>query len=345
LLAFTLHNIWQSRWNYIFTTLITLLLFSIYIFLDSWRGDTLLKSERASELLPKNSTAFYSGSESHFSSGQLHQFQNILQKSDSSIDTIFYQKLFSGIAQNGSRDGHFSGVSVQIKDHKDNFFQLKSGTFLEEANSSQALISSSMAEKLDVEINSSLNIYLLSRDEKRSINKLSLQVVGVFESDINIVVLSDTLSFVLLGETSVDRVVVKFRNLETLGEMEKEAEEIGVVAKKEDLEKTQPLPTMVLISLLAVATLLFFWNIRDLLFRRESDISALLNYNWSRRGVFLSLFLEETIFSLALFEVLIIFSLLFQLPIFIEIALFIALCFSVSTLSLLFFNWRWNLRK
>ena len=339
-MKYSINSIIKNREIYITTFITFFVLAFLTIFTKYWINEYLQLETLQKDLITKESLVIKKGL--NFQDSEIinladtQQVEKILSEYDSVIKKVFYRVEFSGLAKNDEFATNFRGFGIDLKRDESSlnkFIQIEKGQNLSINYKNSIIISQNMANRLKVDINDSLEIFVLNRDNEmiddEVVNIASLRINGIFKEPFNnrnLLFLPIRLSDFILKTSDLNSIIVDFY-LEVDAKRVKEElnqklqkfgmkiEEIKIV----EIEKIQKIEIAIYILILFFATILAFRDVKILIEKRRKNIRALIQYNWGKFQIFRLNFSEVMIFNilaflLSAFLILLIFSFNFSYP-------------------------------
>ena len=152
---------------YLSTLIIFIILSYLLLFAKNWSNSYLSLSSQYDNFLFSQSIAIEKNStqNSLITISEVDEVEKILSEYDSSIQNISYRLELAGIVQYQDRESQFYGVGIDFNRDKDFIDRYLSLTGGEENLTSQnfVLVSKSLGEKLQVQQNENLELYVLRK--------------------------------------------------------------------------------------------------------------------------------------------------------------------------------------
>jgi ABC-type lipoprotein release transport system permease subunit len=311
---FNLFAINQNRGLYISTTIVLFVLSFLFLL---GRGISFQYNENLhtyNSFREKSSIQIERIDQQPLSQENVTFVEQTLGEYDPLIKKSFYRIDFSGIAKFQALDTEFRGFGIDLK--RDNetlqkYIEIERGENLNSKSQNSIIISSSIADRLKVDINESIELYLLNRNAEDGGNDIMnialIKVDGIFKqpfSDKNIIFFPTRLAESILKSSNIDFIEVEFYlqsdiyrvNQELAEKLEKEglAFKILEITESKTLYKISILATIFII--LIVGTLSYRDNLL-LIEKRRKIFSTLLNYGWKKRELVIFSFNELLIIN------------------------------------------------
>jgi len=321
-MRFSIISIIQNRGIYISTLLTFIVLAYLTIFSKYWILEYQTLASMQKELSPKHS--FVIKKDLQFSDSkaidmlEIEEVEKILGKYDSIIKKLFYRVEFSGLAKNGDLRTEFKGFGIDLKRDEDSlnrYIFIERGESLTDKSKNSIIISQTMASKLKVDINESLEIFILNRDNEmidEVVNIASLKVNGIFKEpfeESNMLFLSIRLSDFILKTSDLDSIIVEFylqNDADSIREeLNLQFKDLGL--KIEDnisqnrLEIFDKIVNTIYIFILFLVLILAYRDTQLLIERKRTNIRTLIHHNWKFLNISILNIQESIIFNLSAF--------------------------------------------
>ena len=304
---------------YLTTILILLSLSALFFFVKYWNETSLYLSSSYSHfitpqsLIVKKETTSGTGGIDIIT---MKKIEKILSDYDSSIRNISYRLKLYGISKYQERESQFFGIGVSFQ--RDEEFLNRYIDFIGETPQLKSLknrifVSSTLADRLHVEIGSTIDIYLLNRDSEKLdyeiINSASYKIGGLFREKFKnreLILFPAGLAESVVNSSEFDEVVIEFYTKEDRlryrDELEKKLSEIGLYIKdiedNSEREKMEFEIGIFYLFLLFFVLLLSYRDVSILIERRREDMGTLINYGWTNMQIAISNIREVAIFHL-----------------------------------------------
>ncbi len=304
---------------YLTTILILLSLSALFFFVKYWNETSLYLSSSYSHfitpqsLIVKKETTSGTGGIDIIT---MKKIEKILSDYDSSIRNISYRLKLHGISKYQERESQFFGIGVSFQ--RDEEFLNRYIDFIGETPQLKSLknrifVSSTLADRLHVEIGSTIDIYLLNRDSEKLdyeiINSASYKIGGIFREKFKnreLILFPVGLAESVVNSSEFDEVVIEFYTKEDRlryrDELEKKLSEIGLYIKdvedNSEREKMEFEIGIFYLFLLFFVLLLSYRDVSILVERRREDMGTLINYGWTNMQIAISNIREVVIFHL-----------------------------------------------
>lgn len=318
-MGLSLNYIKRNRGVYLSTLVIFIILSYIILFSKYWSNSYLSLSSEYSNFLSSQSIAIEKNSSSGRSVIDLsttEEIDKILGEYDSAIKGVSYRLELSGIVKNGDRESQFQGIGVDLKRDEefiDKYIEISNGDSISLKSQNAILISKTLSEKIEVEQNQSIELYVLNRDGEKMdyevINSASLKVSGLFEERFEnreLIILPIRLAESILKTSEINMIVVDFYLTEDRVRYENELEEklnkfgfsIKKIENNLEREKIDFGITTLYIFIILFVVVLAYRDVSILIERRRDDIRTLINYGWKDSQISLLNIKEATLFHL-----------------------------------------------
>jgi ABC-type lipoprotein release transport system permease subunit len=323
---FTLIN--QNRGLYISTILTIFVLSSILLL--SYGLATKYNDEKHihNSFMTKESIRLTKESRKSILNSEVSTIEEILGEYDALIKKSFLRVEFSGIAKFNELDHQFIGLGIDLKRDYETFqdyIEIEKGDNLDAQSQNRILISSSIAEKLGVDLNDSLEIYVLNRYEESIdvdvINIASIKIRGIFQEAFNegsTIFFPKRLAESILKSSNIDSITVEFYLQNDMkrvrDELENKLKPLGFKIETLEIEENEIIGTLAIIEIVLITLLIAVLSYRDnrlLIEKRKPIFSSLINYGWKKSELLVLSFNELLIVNGGAF--LIIFSMLYLL--------------------------------
>jgi len=339
-MKFSINSILKNRAIYITTFITFFILAFLTIFTKYWISQYLELEYLQKDLITKESLVVKKGLTFQDSEiitlADIHKVEKILSEYDSVIKKVFYRVKFSGIAKNDEFSTNFQGFGIDLKRDANSiteFIKIKQGQNLSNISKHSIIISEKMAKELKVDVNDSLELFVLNRDNEmiddEVMNIASLRINGIFQepfSNRNLLFLSMPLSNFILKTSDVNSIIIDFYLTvdakRVKKELSKKLEKFGMKIKErniKELEKAEIIEISIYILILFFVIILSFRDVKILIENRRNNIKALIQYNWTSFQIFRLNLSEILIFNtlafiISAFIILFIFSLNLSYP-------------------------------
>lgn len=250
---------------------------------------------------------------------EIESIDKILGEFDAIIKKTIYRVEFSGLAKNGEFEAEFSGIGIDLKRDKsnlDNYIQITKGLNLQEDSQNSIIISETIAKNLRVDVNQSIELYVLNRDDEifndEVMNIASLNISGIFQepfSSNSLIILPIRLSDFILKTSTINSVIIEFYLKEDSKRFKLEVNEklksIGLnIKENKNISQFQDWHNILYVLytfLLFTVVIIAHRDSRLLIERKRNNISTLIHYDWKRSDIFLLNLKENLIFNILAF--------------------------------------------
>jgi ABC-type lipoprotein release transport system permease subunit len=285
------------------------------IFIKYWLVELYQLSLGSQELITSNSVKIIKNN-SLITASEFQELENILGKYNSQIKKVFYRTEFAGLAKHNEFEASFHGFGIDLKGGDETlstFLTIEKGKNLLTSGKSSVIISRAMAEKLNVNLNDNIEIFVLNRDveigENEIINIASLKINGIFNEKFdhrNYLFLPIKLSDFILKSAKVNSVIVEFYTQEDLEKLKNELKEnlAKFDMKFYKIPKVKNINSIIRIinNLFNIVMIIaVFIAIRDsllLLEKRQNNNRVLLAQGWTKMKILKMNIFEITIFNI-----------------------------------------------
>jgi len=337
-MRFSLKSIAQNRGLYISTFLTFLVLAYLTIFSKYWIGEYLTLTTAQKDLISKESLIIkkdiLTTNSQSINITEIQNIVKILGDYDSLIKKVIYRVEFSGLAKNGDLETGFQGFGLDLKRDENSlnrYIQIDKGEILTDTSNNSIIISKTMATKLKLDINDSLEVVVLNResdeDNEDVINIASLKVNGIFNEvfeNRNTLFISIRFLDYLLKTSDVNSVIVEFYLQDDLKRVKDDLNQkiaslnLKIENQSNDIELKviQDIVNSIYIFILFFVIVLAYRDVKILIDKRREDMKVFIHYHWSKFDIYLLNIEESFIFNISAFIVtVIILKLIFAMDI------------------------------